>query len=140
MLWLKAFHIVFVIAWFAGIFYLPRLFVYHALTTDPISNERFKIMERRLYRGIMTPAAIAAVSCGAWLLLLSWETLGRAGWMHAKLALVIGLVAYHVYCGRIIAAFARDANRRSDRFYRWFNEVPVLALIPVVILAVVKPF
>jgi protoporphyrinogen IX oxidase len=140
MLWLKAFHIIFVIAWFAGIFYLPRLFVYHALATDPISNERFKIMERKLYRGIMTPSAIVTIVCGAWLLVLSWETLAHSAWMHAKLALVLGVLGYHVYCGRIIATFARDANRRSDRFYRWFNEIPVLALMPIVILAVVKPF
>lgn len=140
VLWIKAFHVIFVVTWFAGIFYLPRLFVYHALVKDPIGNERFKVMERRLYRGIMTPSAVIAVLCGIWLLALSWDSLARAGWMHVKLALVVALIVYHVFCGRIIATFARDANQRSDRFYRWFNEAPLLALIPIVILAVVKPF
>ena len=140
MLWLKAFHMIFVIAWFAGIFYLPRLFVYHALATDSISNERFKVMERKLYRGIMTPSAAIAVLCGAGLLALSWDSLAHSGWMQVKLGLVLAMLGYHVYCGKIIATFAANSNRRSDRFYRWFNEAPVFALIPIVILAVVKPF
>jgi protoporphyrinogen IX oxidase len=140
MLWLKAFHIVFVITWFAGIFYLPRLFVYHALTEDTISNERFKLMERRLYRGIMTPSAVLAIGFGGWMLALAWDSLGHAGWMQAKLALVVALIGYHVWCGKIVTRFAQNANRHSARFYRWFNEAPLLVLIPVVILAVVKPF
>ena len=140
MLWLKAFHIIFVICWFAGIFYLPRLFVYHAMARDAAGIERFKIMERKLYRGIMTPCAIIAVGCGIALLMLSWSSYMSAAWMQIKILLVVALIGYHLYCGRIVAAFAADANTRSDRFYRWFNELPLLALIPIVILAVVKPF
>ena len=140
MLWLKAIHIMFVIFWFAGIFYLPRLFVYHAMASDSISIERFKVMERKLYRGIMTPSAIIALIFGVWLLITSWDLYIRAGWMHAKLTLVAMLIGYHFYCGRIIAAFARDENRKSHRFYRWLNEAPLLILVGVVLLVVVKPF
>ncbi len=140
MLWVKAAHILFVIFWFAGIFYLPRLFVYHSMATDQISIERFKVMERKLYRGIMTPSAIVAMLLGLWLLVGSWEAFGRAAWMHAKLALVVGLIGYHLYCGRIISAFARDQNQRTDLFYRWFNEVPLAFVVAIVVLVVVKPF
>ncbi len=140
MLWVKAFHVAFVIFWFAGIFYLPRLFVYHAMASDPISIERFKLMERRLYRGIMTPAAVIATGLGVWLVIAGWDTYAHAGWLHAKLLLAAGLIAYHVYCGRVVLAFARDENRRSDLFYRWFNEVPLVFVIGIVVLAVVKPF
>jgi protoporphyrinogen IX oxidase len=137
MLWVKSFHIVFVVAWFAGLFYLPRLFVYHALTTDSVGIERFKIMERKLYYGIMTPSAVLAVVLGLWL----WLGYGITGaWLHAKLALVILLIAYHGYCGRLLADFKRDRNRHGHVYYRWFNEVPVLILIAVVILVVVKPW
>ena len=110
MLWFKAIHIMFVVFWFAGIFYLPRLFVYHAMATDSISIERFKVMERKLYRGIMTPSAIVALTAGVVLLIASWDLYIRAGWMHAKLVLVAVLIGYHIYCGRIVAAFARDQN------------------------------
>jgi putative membrane protein len=140
MLWVKAVHIMFVIFWFAGIFYLPRLFVYHSMATDRISIERFKVMERKLYRGIMTPSAVVASLLGIWLLAASWDAFARAGWMHAKLVLVAVLIGYHAYCGSIIAAFTRDENRKSDRFYRWFNEAPLLILIGIVLLVVVKPF
>jgi len=140
MLWVKAVHIMFVIFWFAGIFYLPRLFVYHSMATDQISIERFKVMERKLYRGIMTPSAVVTVLLGAWLLGASWDTFARAGWMHAKLALVALLIGYHVYCGVIIARFARGQNVNSDRFYRWFNEVPLLLVVGIVLLVVIKPF
>jgi putative membrane protein len=137
MLWVKSFHIVFVVAWFAGLFYLPRLFVYHALTTDSAGIERFKIMERKLYYGIMTPSAVLAVVLGLWL----WLGYGITGaWLHAKLALVILLIAYHGYCGRLLSDFKRDRNRHGHVYYRWFNEVPVLILIAVVILVVVKPW
>ena len=140
MLWLKAFHVIFVITWFAGIFYLPRLFVYHALCSDAISNERFKLMERRLYRGIMTPSAILAVGSGVWMLALGWSSYTHAVWLQIKLVLVVALIAYHLFCGKIVTDFAKDANRHSDRFFRWLNEAPLLVLVPVVILAVVKPF
>jgi putative membrane protein len=140
MLWLKAFHIIFVISWFAGIFYLPRLFVYHALATDTIGKDRFKVMERKLYRGIMTPSAVLAILSGGALLAMSWSSLAGAHWLRVKLGFVAALICYHVYCGAIIGTFASDSNRHSDRYYRWFNELPLLALIPIVILAVVKPF
>ncbi len=140
MLWFKAIHIMFVVFWFAGIFYLPRLFVYHAMATDSISVERFKVMERKLYRGIMTPSAVVALTVGVVLLIASWDLYIRAGWMHAKLVLVAVLIGYHIYCGRIVAAFARDENRKSHHFYRWLNEAPILILAGVVLLVVVKPF
>ena len=137
MLWLKAFHIIFVVSWFAGLFYLPRLFVYHAQATDALSNERFKVMERKLYRGIMLPAMILTVASGLWL----WLGYGFAGgWLHAKLALVLVLIAYHFWLRRLLGDFARDANRRSHVFYRWVNEAPTVLLVAIVILVVVKPF
>ncbi len=139
MLWIKALHIISVITWFAGIFYLPRLFVYHAMAEDTLSIERFKVMERKLYRGIMWPSAVVAVGSGLWLLMLSWSAFGVQGWMHVKLALVAALIGYHLYCGRLIQTFARDANTRSHVFYRVFNELPVLILVAVVILVVIKP-
>ena len=137
MLWLKAFHIIFVIAWFAGLFYLPRLFVYHATATDAPSNERFKVMERKLYRGIMMPAMILTVASGLWL----WLGYGfTGGWLHAKLTLVVLLLAYHFWMRKLLGDFARDANRRSHVFYRWVNEMPTVLLVAIVILVVVKPF
>ena len=138
-LWIKALHIVSVVCWFAGLFYLPRLFVYHAQSQDSISQERFVIMERKLYRGIMLPAMIASLVFGIWLLSLTPGFLSQ-GWMHAKLTLVVLLVGYHHMCGAQLKRFARGENKRSHVFYRWFNEVPVLVLLAVVILVVVKPF
>lgn len=141
MLWVQAFHIIFVVTWFAALFYLPRLFVYHAQIDDAASNARFKVMERKLYRGIMTPSALLTVVFGVWLLsFYDLETLKSMGWLHAKLTLVLLLLAYHHMCGRYLKQFANDANQRSHVFYRWFNEFPVLVLIAIVILAVVKPF
>ncbi|ROH86227.1 protoporphyrinogen oxidase HemJ [Pseudomethylobacillus aquaticus] len=137
MLWIKAWHIIFMVTWFAGLFYLPRLFVYHAMCADSASNERFKIMERKLFYGIMTPGAIFTIVFGVWL----WLGYGHAGgWLHAKLALVAGLLVYHIYCGKLLLDFKHDRNTRSHVYYRWFNEVPVLALIAIVVLVVVKPF
>jgi len=137
MLWVKAFHIIFMVTWFAGLFYLPRLYVYHAMATDEISIERFKVMERKLFWGIMTPGALVTIVLGLWL----WLGYGiGGGWMHAKLALVLLLVAYHAYCGKLLYDFRDGRNRRSHVFYRWVNEAPVLVLIAVVILVVVKPF
>ena len=138
-LWIKALHIVSVVCWFAGLFYLPRLFVYHAQSQDSTSQERFVTMERKLYRGIMLPSMIATLVFGIWLMSLTPGFLSQ-GWMHAKLSLVILLVGYHHMCGAQLKRFARGENTRSHVFYRWFNEVPVLILLAVVILVVVKPF
>jgi putative membrane protein len=138
MLWIKALHIIFMVTWFAGLFYLPRLFVYHAMSEDSANRERFKVMERKLYYGIMTPGAVLTVVFGLWLW-LGWFG-GAGGWLHAKLALVVVLIAYHLWCGRLLGEFKRDRNRRSHVWFRWFNEFPVLVLIAVVILVVVKPF
>lgn len=137
MLWVKSFHIVFLVAWYAGLFYLPRLFVYHAMAGDEVSRERFKVMERKLYRGIMMPCMVLTIALGTWL----WMGWGfRGGWLHAKLALVILLVAHHFWLGHLVKVFARDANARSHVFYRWINEIPLLYLVAIVILVVVKPF
>ena len=140
MLWIKALHIISVICWFAGIFYLPRLFVYHAMAEDQTSIERFKVMERKLYRGIMTPAMIATLIFGIWLIHFNWDYYKTAGWFHAKVTLVVLLVGYHLMCGSIRKKFERDENTRDHVFFRWFNEFPVLILVAVVILVVVKPF
>lgn len=140
MLWVKAFHIVAVVCWFAALFYLPRLFVYHAQSSDQASTERFKVMESKLFRGIGTPSMLATIILGAWLVSYNLDGYLQSGWFHAKLTLVIILMAYHMYCGALLKAFARDENTRSHIFYRWFNEFPVLLLIAIVILVVVKPF
>ena len=135
MLWVKAFHIIFVTSWFAGLFYLPRIFVNHAMETNPVAIERLIKMEEKLYR-FMLPLAILALGFGLWL----WLGYGITGkWMHPKLTLVLGLVAYHLYCGKILRDFKAAKNQRSHIWYRWFNEVPVLVLTAVVILVVVKP-
>ena len=137
MLWIKAFHIVFMVTWFAGLFYLPRLFVYHAMATDAAGMARFKVMERKLFFGIMTPGGVLTLASGAWL----WLGYGfSGGWLHAKLALVAVLVVYHIYCGKLMIAFKHDRNRHGHVFYRWLNELPVVLLIAIVILVVVKPF
>jgi putative membrane protein len=138
MLWVKAFHIVFMVTWFAGLFYLPRLFVYHAMTDERAGIERFKIMERKLFWGIMTPGAVLTILTGVWLW-LGWFR-GASSWFHAKIALVALLVGYHLWCWRLMREFAADRNRRSDVWLRWFNEVPIVVLIGVVLLVVLKPF
>ena len=141
MLWLKAFHIITVVTWFAALFYLPRLFVYHAMCEDESGNERFKVMERKLYRGIMTPSAILVLILGIWLMsFYPLEAILQMHWLHAKLILVRLLFAYHGMCGRILRDFANNKNQRSHVYYRWFNELPVIILVAVIILAVVKPF
>lgn len=139
-LWLKALHIIAVVCWFAGLFYLPRLFVYHAMSEDDASRERFCVMERKLYRGIMTPASIAAVALGVWMLILNPGLFASGAWLHAKLTLVALLIGYHHWCGGLLKRFARGENRHGHVFYRWFNEVPVLFLLAIVILVVVRPF
>jgi putative membrane protein len=137
MLWIKALHVIFMVMWFAGLFYLPRLFVYHALSTDAVSNERFKLMEHKLYYGIMTPGAVLTVGFGTWL----WLGYGfGGGWLWTKLALVTVLVGYHLYCGNLLQAFRHDRNRRRHVFFRWLNEFPVLILFAVVVPVVVKPY
>ena len=136
MLWIKALHIIFVVTWFAGLFYLPRLFVYHAMAEDPASRERFKVMERKLYRGIMAPGAILSVVFGGWLMSYGYS----GAWLYAKLVVVASTIGYHLYCGRILRDFALDRNTRSHVWYRWFNEAPVVLLAAAVVLVVVKPF
>ena len=136
----KTLHVVFMVSWFAGLFYLPRLFVYHALATpdDRVGIERFKTMERRLYRGIMTPAAVLTIALGLWLW-LGWGVTG--GWLHAKVALVLALVALHAYLGFLVRDFALERNRHGHVFYRWLNEIPALPLLVAIVwLVVAKPF
>jgi putative membrane protein len=136
MLVIKSLHIIFVVSWFAGLFYLPRLFVNHAMVEDAATIERLTLMENKLYR-FMTPLGILAVGLGLWL----WFGYGfTGGWLHVKTLLVLGLVGYHLYCGRLLRAFAAGRNTRSHRWYRVFNEVPVLVLAVVVFLVVLKPF
>ncbi len=136
MLWIKAFHIIFVTSWFAGLFYLPRLFVNHAMETNPESIARLTLMEHKLYR-FMLPLAVLALLFGLWL----WLGYGITGsWMHIKMALVIGLIIYHAYCGKLMRDFKSGQNAHSHVWYRWFNEIPVLVLFAIVILVVVKPF
>jgi putative membrane protein len=139
-LWLKAAHIFGVVCWFAGLFYLPRLFVYHSSTTDEPGRARFETMESKLYRIIMRPAMLIAVGFGLWIMVLAWEAFSTQVWLWLKLVGVVVLLGYHHYCGRLIRAFAANENPHSERFYRLFNEVPALLLLLVVILVVVKPF
>ncbi len=141
MLWLKALHLIFMVTWFAGLFYLPRLFVYHSMSEDQASIDRFKIMERKLFFGIMTPGAILTIIFGFWTLFANgWEAYAGMLWLHVKLALIAVLVIYHIYCGKLLLDFKYDRNRHSHVFYRWLNEFPVLILIAIIILAVVRPF
>jgi len=141
MPWLKALHIIFMVTWFAGLFYLPRLFVYHAQCDDAPGRERFKLMERKLFYGIMTPGAVLTVAFGLWMVFAyAWELYAGMAWLHLKLALVLLLVVYHVYCGVLLVDFKHDRNRHSHIFYRWLNEVPALILVAIVLLATLKPF
>jgi len=140
MLWIKSFHIIAVICWFAMLFYLPRLFVYHAMAEDNTSKERFKIMERKLYRGIGTPSMIASVALGIWLAVLNWEYYSSQPWFWIKLTGVLFLVGYHHICGAYLKKFQRDEIVRSHVYFRWFNELPVGLLILVVVMVVVRPF
>ncbi len=138
MLWIKAFHIIAMVMWFSGLFYLPRLFVYHAKSQDTISLERFKVMEWRLYWCITTPGAILTTLFGIILMIMGYAYYSHAIWLHIKLALAVGLWIYHIYLAFLLKAFARDANRHSGHFYRILNEIPTLFLIAMVLLAVVK--
>ena len=136
MLWIKSFHIIFVVSWFAGLFYLPRIFVNLAMETETVANARLLLMARKLYRFMLIPAVLTVVT-GLWL----WLGYGfSGGWLHAKLTLVVLVIGYHHASGSLLKKFENGANRRSHTWYRWFNEVPVLLLVAIVILVVVKPF
>lgn len=142
MAWLKAFHLIFMVTWFAGLFYLPRLFVYHAMLDkdDDRGEQRLRTMERRLFRGIMTPGGVLTVAFGIALMVGYGPIVAQWGWLHVKLVLVAVLIGYHVWCGLLVRDFARGVNRHGHVWYRWFNEVPTVLLIAIVILAVVRPF
>src|SRR5712691_5885407 len=132
MLWVKSLHIIFMVTWLAGLLYLPRLFVYHAMADDRVSIERFKIMERKLYLGIMTPGAVLTIVFGVWL----WAGYGfSGGWLNVKLALVAALIVYHLYCGKLLLDLKHGRDRHGHVFFRWLNELPALILIAIVILA-----
>ena len=142
-LWLKAFHIIALVAWFSGLFYLPRLFVYHTQisASDTINYNRFCTMEHKLFYYITTPAAIITTLLGLWLLFsYSYLFLRFSGWIHVKLSLVVLLWSYHIYCGKLVNRFKQHHNKFSEKFYRIFNEIPTIFLVTIVILAVVKPF
>jgi len=141
LLWIKAFHIIFMVTWFAGLFYLPRLFAYHAGSEDQTSRDRFKIMEHKLYYYIMTPGAIITVVLGIWLVgIYGFDILMQWHWLQVKLFFVLILIAFHYYCGRLVKDFAADNNQHSEKFFRLINEIPVLPLIIIIIMAVVRPF
>ncbi len=134
-LWAKSLHVIFMVTWFAGLFYLPRLFVYHAETRDEAGNERFKIMERKLFWGIMTPGAVITAAFGIWMIAMHPQAYA-AGWMHFKLLLVVLLIGYHIWCGVLVQQFREDANRLSHQWYRWFNAIPVFMLVGIVVLVI----
>ena len=139
MLWLKALHIIFVVCWFAGIFYLPRLFVYHAMSEHAETRAQLSIMERKLFR-FVTPFAVLSVLFGAALTLSNPSYYWSAPWMWLKLIFVVGLIGYHIQCGRYIGLLANNSEIRSHIFFRWFNEAPVIALFAIVLLVVIRPF
>jgi putative membrane protein len=140
MLWIKAFHLIFMVAWFAGLFYLPRLFVNHAMTDIAATREHFKIMERKLYR-FTTPWMVLTLVFGVWLLVdYAWAAFGHMLWLQIKLLLIGLLVVFHFYCGKLVKDFAEDKNQHGHVWYRWFNELPVLILFAVILLTVLKPF
>lgn len=140
MIWVKALHVIFMVTWFAGLFYLPRLFVYHASTDDQVSLDRFVVMERKLF-AIMTIGAVLTVGLGVWMLMdYAWVAFSSQGWLHAKMTLVLALIVYHVWCLKVMKEFKAGQNTRSHVFYRWFNEAPVLLLFAIVILVIVRPF
>jgi len=139
MLWIKALHLIFMVTWFAGLFYLPRLFVYHAECQDALGRERFKIMERKLYYGITTPGGVLTIFFGGWLLSLTYPIYMPMLWLHIKLTLIVLLVFYHIGLGKWLHDFKQDRNKHSSTFYRWINEIPVVFLIAIILLAVLKP-
>lgn len=140
MMWLKAWHLIGMVTWFAGLFYLPRLYVYHAMSDDRISIDRFKVMERKLFFGITTPGGVFTLVIGLWMLHdYAWVAFGDQLWLQLKLLLLLLLVVYHVYCGKLLLDLKHDRNRHGHVWFRWFNEIPVLLLIAIVLLAVLKP-
>lgn len=140
MLWVKALHVIFMVTWFAGLFYLPRLFVYHAACEDEAGRERFKVMEFKLFV-IMTIGALATAFFGVWMIMAyAWESYSASAWFHIKLALVLVLIVYHVYCWKLVKEFRITHTRHGHTFYRWINEFPVLLLFGIILLVVVKPF
>jgi len=140
MLWVKAFHIIFMVTWFAGLFYLPRLYVYHASSEDDISNERFKVMERKLFV-MMTIGAVGTTLLGLWMLFdYAFASYYASFWLYIKLALVAGLLYYHYFCYKILQDFKYDINVRDHVYYRLINEIPVPFLFAIVIFVIVKPF
>jgi putative membrane protein len=139
VLWIKSFHIIAVVCWFAGIFYLPRLFVYHAMTEDQATRNHLKIMEQKLYR-FMSIFAVFTFIFGSWLISFNWDYYWQSTWFISKLILVAVLLFYHLVCGHYVQQLQQDADHHSHLFYRWFNEFPVIILFAVVILVVVKPF
>lgn len=140
MLWVKALHIIFMVTWFSGLFYLPRLYVYHAMSSDNISSERFKIMERKLYYGIMMPGMVFTLIFGIWLLANHFDYYMQMTWFLLKLACVVFAIIYHFYLGYLYKQFKHDRNQHGHVYYRWLNEVPVLFLVGITILVVVRPF
>ena len=138
MLWIKALHIIFMVTWFAGLFYLPRLFVYHAMSTDRATQDQFTVMERKLYFGITTPGGVLTIASGLWLW-LGYGIGSQSLWLTAKIALGAGLVGYHPRGGHMVKQVAQDKNRHGHVFYRWFNEFPVLVLVGAVLLVIFKP-
>jgi putative membrane protein len=139
MLWVKAFHVIFMVTWFAALFYLPRLYVYHAMATDSIGIERFKIMERKLYSGIATPTAVITILFGIWLISFNPAAYMHMGWFHLKLSLVFLLIIYHIYLGVLLKKFRLDRNKHGHVFYRIINEISLLLLMGIVISVIVKP-
>lgn len=139
ILYLKALHLIFAVAWFAALFYLPRLFVYHAEAEDSISIERFKTMERRLHLGILIPSSLLTLVFGLWITSLTWDVLISSLWYWLKLLCILLLFAYQGMCSRFRREFAEDRNTRSAKFFRWFNEIPLVFLIAIIFLAVLKP-
>ena len=141
MLWYKALHLIFMATWFSGLFYLPRLFVYHAMSDDKISIDRFKVMEKKLFYGIATPGGLLTIIFGFCLLVSNGMT-SYSGqlWLSLKMILIAVLVLYHIYCFSLLQDFKYDRNKHTHIWYRWFNEVPVLILVGIVLLAVIKPF
>ena len=141
MLWFKALHIIFMVTWFAGLFYLPRLFVYHAMSDDKISIDRFKVMERKLFYGIMTPGALLTIVFGLCTLFSNGlSAYSEQLWLHIKYILILFLIAYHAYCFLLLQDFKHNRNKHSHIWYRWYNEIPVVIMISIIILAVVRPF